>query len=103
MKRNFFIGLVEKLKKNKKEPWACFETTGVSAEGRVAFSISWNEAFIENLHKYGFIGQTDEESVQLFFLHSRMRPEELAGIPDDQGAIAEATPELTSEANTLRR
>jgi hypothetical protein len=101
MKRKFLISLTEKLSANAKEPWACFETTGVGEDGRVEFSISCNKAFIANLHKNGFQGINDEETAQMFFLSARMLPEELMHQGDTINP--EATPNLTNEANTLRR
>jgi len=101
MKRSFFTRLRELTTSSSKKPWGCFETTGISAAGRVEFTISWNRAFLENLKKAGFNGTTDEETVQLFFLAARMLPEEMTG--DDETINPDATPRLTSEANILKR
>lgn len=101
MKRKFLIALQEKLVSKSKEPWACFETSGPDKEGRLGFSISWNKAFIANLHQQGYQGMNDEETVQMFFLATHMIPEEMMN--DLDTVNPDATPNLTNEANTLRR
>ena len=101
MKRSLLIRLHELLVSKSKKPWACFETSGIGEGERVAFTISWNRAFIENLRAAGFQATTDEETVQLFFIATRMLPEEMAG--DEDTVNPEATPRLTSEANILKR
>jgi len=100
MKRSWLIALKEAMSWNRKQPWACFETTGPSKDGRVEFSISANKAFIENLKALGMGGTTDEETVQMFFVQTRMIPEDLMG---DDTVSPEATPNLTHEANKFVR
>ena len=99
MKRSKLIAAAERLKKNSKEPWACFETSGPDKDGRVGFSVSYNQAFIDNLTQLGLSGMTDEETVQLFFLQMRMVPE---GV-DQEAVNPTATPNLTNEANRFVR
>ena len=100
MKRSFLVSLKERLAKGSKKPWACFETTGPDADGRVAFSISANKAFIQNLQNLGLGGINDEETVQMFFLQLRMIPDDMA---TDDAVNPDATPNLTNEANQFRR
>ena len=100
MKRKFLISLQEKLVSESKEPWSCFETCGPDKDGRLEFSISWNKAFVDNLHNKGFQGLTDEETVQMFFLSTHMLPESMV---DDDSINPAEMPNLTSEANTLIR
>lgn len=101
MKRSWLISLRELLVRKSKKPWACFETTGPDADGRVAFSISHNRAFVANLSRLGMGGITPEETVQMFFLQMRMLPEALANQEDTVNP--EATPNLSNEANQFRR
>lgn len=101
MKRSWLIQLKELLARRSKKPWACFETTGPDKDGRVGFSISYNEAFIKNLSDLGMSGTTPEETVQLFFLQMRMVPE--AMMDQEDTVNPEATPNLTNEANQLIR
>jgi hypothetical protein len=101
MKPKLLIKLQELLVSRSKQPWSCFETSGMDADGRIGFSMRWNKAFIKHLHGRGFHGLTDEETVQMFFMMSQMIPEELANQSDTINPSG--TPHLTSEANTLRR
>jgi hypothetical protein len=104
MKRSFLVALKELFSRGSKKPWACFETTGPDETGKLGFSISWNSAFTENLQKLGMAGQTDEETVQLFFLQLRMIPDALVPKEDETDVVnPEATPNLTSEANQFVR
>lgn len=101
MKRSILITIKEWLAQRSSKPWACFETTGPDKDGRVAFTISSNKAFIKNLQNLGMAGTTDEETVQLFFLQTRMIPEDL--MPIEDAINPEAMPNLTNEANQFRR
>ena len=99
MKRKLLIIIQEFLMGFSKTPWACFETNGPTSDGRVGFSISWNEAFIKNLKSMGYEG-IEEEMVQMFFVSTQMIPESM----DDSDTInPEAMPNLTNEANSIRR
>jgi len=100
MKRSWLLTLKEFVSWRSKKPWACFETSGPTKEGRVEFSISANKAFIENLKTLGMGGTTDEETVQLFFLQMRMVPEDMV---QEDAVSPEATPNLTHEANKFVR
>jgi hypothetical protein len=100
MKRSMLISLKEKLSAKSSTPWACFETCGPSDDGRIAFSISCNDAFVKNLHKFGYQGISDEETVQNFFLAARIIPEELLNSgPEVNVNPSGGTPHLTDEAN----
>lgn len=101
MKRSFLSSLQEFFRKKSKSPWASFETSGPTIDGRIEFTISWNDAFIEGLRKSGYDGTTEEEMVQLFFISTHMLPESMLG--DEDTVNPEGTPRLTSEANILRR
>ncbi len=101
MKRSWLLKLKELLSRKSKKPWACFETTGPDAEGRVAFSISFNDAFIQNLSDLGMSGTTPEETVQMFFLQMRMIPESM--MDQEDTVNPDATPNLTNEVNQLIR
>lgn len=100
MKRSLLLWLKEFISRKSKSPWACFETTGPDKHGRVAFSISYNQAFVENLSNMGMSGTTPEETVQMFFLQMRMIPESMLGNEDTVNP--DATPNLTNEANEFK-
>lgn len=102
MKHSFLSKLQEFIKKFSKKPWASFETTGPQSDGRLEFTISWNNAFIDVLKKAGYEGETEEEMVQLFYLSTQMLPENIID-EMEMGVNPDATPNLTNEANILRR
>lgn len=97
MKGSLLVDMQEKIMARSKKPWACFETSGVE-DGQLGISIRWNKAFIASLHAQGVQGQTDEETIQLFFMFMSSR------IADDATGGADVvnpsgTPTLTNEAN----
>lgn len=99
MKRSLLTKFQELIHKRSKKPWASLETSGPTPEGRVEFTMSWNDAFIDILKRAGYDGKTEEEMVQLFYLSTQMIPESLL----DDVINPDATPNLTNEANILRR
>jgi hypothetical protein len=101
MKSRFLIWLQERFMSYSKTPWSCFETDGMSDDGRIGWSMRWNQAFIKHLQSKGFQGITDEETVQQFFMMSQMMPDEL--VQQGETVNPAAMPNLTNEANTLRR
>lgn len=102
MKQSFFIKISTFFSKMSKKPWACFETPGAKASGILEFSISWNDAFIEKLKEQGYVADSEEEMVQMFFLSTRVLPENLM-VGDSDAVNPEAMPDLSNEANFLRR
>lgn len=103
MKQSFLVKVKEWWFKNSDKPWACFETDGPSRDGILEFSISWNNSFVERLKRLGYTGGNDEELVQLFFLSTRVLPENLLNESADDTVNPEGMPRLTSEMNELRR
>lgn len=84
-----------------KEPWASFEVTGFEQDGRIKVDFNWNEAFIKKIHGLGFKAETEEDSVQLFFYASSMRPTQFDGAEEDP-AISTGHPNLTADTHSLR-
>lgn len=102
MKRSWLISFREWLASFSSKPWACFETTGPNEQGEVHFSISANKAFLENQQRLGMAGQTDEETLQLFFLQIGLAAR--GSLEEETDAVnPEATPHLSDEANVFRR
>lgn len=96
MKRSFVVALKEFFVRKSKTPWAAIEFNGVH-DGTVSFAMSWNEAFIRNLDSVGFTGINQEETVQNFMMY-------MANMQAVQDVVnPEGMPNLTNEANTLRR
>lgn len=100
MKQSWFVKFKEFFAKRSSKPWACFETDGPSADGRLEFSISWNTAFVEKLKQLGYTGGNEEELVHLFFLSTRVFPENMML---EDTVNPDQMPHLSSEANILRK
>ena len=86
---------------NIEAPWACFEVTGFEKDGRVKVEFNWNQPFIKQIKELGFHAETDEDSVQLFFYASQLKPTELSG--GDDSVQSEGHPQLSSQQNVLVR
>lgn len=83
-------------------PWASFEINGFEPDGRVAINMKWNPAFIAHLKTMGFEAETEEDTVQLFFYTSSMRPTALANDPQDDAVQSAAHPSLSTIVNEIR-
>lgn len=83
----------------QEEPWASFEIMSIEEGGRMKVEFNWNEPFIKQLKSMGFQAETDEDTVQLFFYASQMKPMGLA-VGDDP-VQSEAHPTLSSPQNVL--
>lgn len=81
-------------------PWASFEIRGFEDDGRIKVEFNWNPAFIQTIKDLGFQAETEDDSVQLFFYTSQMKPMQLSG-GDDPVQSAEH-PQLSSQQNVLR-
>lgn len=83
-------------------PWAAFEINGFEPDGRIAINMKWNPAFIKHLKTLGFEAETEQDTVQLFFYASSMRPQHLASDPGDDAVQSEAHPALSNIVNEIR-
>lgn len=81
-------------------PWAVFEITGFETDGRVKVEFAWNSTFITKIRELGFHAETEDDSVQLFFYASQMRPSDLSG--GDQPSQSDQHPQLSGAQNVLR-
>lgn len=86
---------------SSKEPWACFEIAGFEKDGRIKVEFSWNKPFIEKINKMGFHAETEEDSVQLFFYASQMKPTELSFEDEEESAKSAAHPNLMNDINRV--
>ena len=84
------------------EPWASFEVVGFEPDGRIKIVFNWNQSFIKSIKALGFEAETDEDTVQLFFYTSSMRPTQLATDPQDDSVQSTAHPSLSSIQNEIR-
>lgn len=98
---NFLKKLFPGKRKKSKDPWASFEIVGFEKDGRIRVDFNWNDAFIKHIHGLGFQAETEEDSVQLFFYTSSMRPTEFDGAEEDP-ARSTGHPNLMSDTHSLR-
>jgi hypothetical protein len=84
------------------QPWASFEITDFEEGGRVAVSFNWNQAFYDHIKALGFEAETQEDSVQLFFFTSMMRPTSMASDPNDDAVQSAEHPQLSGIKNEVR-
>lgn len=82
-------------------PWAIFEIMDFDGEGRVKVEFNWNAAFIKRLDELGFTAETEEDTVQLFFYASQMKPTTMSG--GDQTAMLADLPNLSENVNRVVR
>lgn len=84
----------------EKEPWAMFEVTGFDGDGRIKVEFSWNEPFLKKLDELGFTAETPEDTVQLFFFTSQMKPT-ILGMGGDETVQSNDLPTLSPNANRM--
>lgn len=90
-----------KQQESQDAPWAMFEINGLEDDGRVKVVFNWNPAFIKTISELGFQAETEEDSVQLFFHASQMRPTELADMGGDDNVQSTQHPTLSQPSNRI--
>lgn len=75
------------------------EIENFEADGRIKMAFDFNPAFVEKVKALGFQAETDEDTVQLFFLASALRPMSLVG---DESVQSDSHPQLSEPQNVLR-
>ncbi len=75
------------------------EVQAFESAGRVQLGFDYNPAFVEKVKALGFQAETDEDTVQLFFLASALRPMSLVG--GDEAVQSAEHPALSSQQNVL--
>lgn len=81
------------------KPWAIFEVDGFEADGRIKVVFNWNDAFIKAIQEMGFHAETPEDSVQLFFYTSQMKPTELTA--GDEAVQSDQHPGMSANVNRM--
>lgn len=96
-------GLVQRLfgrvMRQQKTPWAMLEIQAFEPDGRIRMGFDYNPAFVEKIKELGYQAETDEDTVQLFFVASALRPMHLAG--GDEAVQSNEHPNLSSQQNVL--
>lgn len=86
------------------QPWAMFEIKDFPADGQIKVEFNWNKAFITRINGLGFQAENEQDTVQLFFYASQMKPQSLADEGgDDDAAQSDNHPTLTSSTNRVAR
>jgi len=83
-----------------KDPWAMLEVQAIEDDGRVKMAFDYNAAFLDKVKAMGFQAETDEDTVQLFFMASGLRPVALSG--GDEAVQSSEHPGLAQPQNVLR-
>ena len=86
-------------REKSKDPWASFEVGEIGEDGQMKVHFNWNKPFIEKLHELGFRSETEEDTVQLFFYASQMRPEQLNY---EEKVASDAHPQLSNQQNSFK-
>lgn len=90
-----------KQRDKSEEPWASFEVNGFEDDGRIKVTTNWNKAFIAKIRELGFVAETEDDSVQLFFYTAQARPTFFDGEEEDP-ARSSGHPNLSSDTHQLR-
>lgn len=90
--RKLLSRLLERIDERSREPRASFSIAGFEKDGRIKVEFSWNSAFIKKIKELGFQAETDEDTVQLFFYASSMRP--LSLYSEDGNVLSSEHPKL---------
>jgi hypothetical protein len=88
---------------NSDQPWAMFEIIGFENDGRIKVSFNWNKSFIQRLDELGFTSETEEDTVQLFFYASQMKPSSIEGMDGDPPVQTADLPNLSGNVNRIAR
>lgn len=87
-------------RESQESPWACFEVVGFEKDGRIKVEFNWNQPFIQKLNTLGFQAESEEDTVQLFFYTSQMKPTSL-GDSEDESVQSESHPNLSNNSNRM--
>ena len=96
--RKLLLWLLDKTQQKSKEPFGAYFTSGITEDGQAPIQFIWNKAFVENIRKYGYETETEEETVELFYLATR--PAQY--VPGEDPVQSEEHPRLSNDAHTFR-
>lgn len=99
MVKKLIKSLFGRVMRSQASPWAILEVQEFAHDGRVKMSFDYNQAFVEKVKSLGFQAETDEDTVQLFFMTSALRPIQL--MAGDEAVQSDAHPSLSSPQNVL--
>lgn len=99
MVKKWVRGWFSSLMRKQEKPWATLEIESFELDGRIKLAFDFNAPFIEKIKGMGFQAETDEDTVQLFFLTAALRPMALVG--GDETVQSAEHPSLSAPQNTL--
>ncbi len=98
--RKVLLWMLDKTQAKSEVPFGAYFTTGIQ-DGQAPIQFMWNKAFIENLRKYGYGCETEEETIELFYVATRPTPQQYED--EEESIDSENHPRLSNDANILRR
>ena len=98
MVKSFIQRWYSRTMRKQKEPWAVLEVQSFEKDGRLKIGFDYNQAFVDKVKELGYQAETDEDTVQLFFVASALRPTGLVG---DEAVQPDAHPQLSSPQNVI--
>ena len=100
--RKLLLWLLDKTQQGGKEPFSLYYTSGIDASGQAPIQFIWNKAFVENIRRFGYECETEEETIELFYLATR--PVSLAqAAQEDEEIVSEEHPRLSNDTHHLKR
>ncbi len=97
--RKLLLWLLDKTQQRSKEPFGAYFTTGIHG-GQAPIQFIWNKAFVDNLRTYGYDCETEEETVELFYIATLPTPQQYADA--DEAVNSEDHPRLSNDGNYFR-
>lgn len=98
--RRVLLWLLDKTQQGAKEPFGGYFTTGIQLDGQAPIQFIWNSAFIENLRQYGYVCETEAETVELFYVATR--PTSMLNEESNESINSEEHPMLSTDGNIIR-
>lgn len=100
MIRKFLLWLLDKSQQKSKEPFGAYFTSGIK-DGQAPIQFIWNKAFIDNIREAGYACETEEETVEMFYI--AMRPTPIQYDDEEDVINSEEHPLLSNDKNYLRK
>lgn len=95
------LSIVAFFKKFSKKPWGCFVSTGVEKTG-LGIEMYWNDAFMRNLERSGFMGVDEQDTARNFFIYMSATVSGVNTLNADEVVDVvnpSATPKLSNDTN----
>jgi hypothetical protein len=100
--RKLLLWLLDKTQQKSKEPFGGYFTTGIQPNGQAPIQFIWNSAFIENLERYGYQCDTEEETIELFYVATRPTNSLIKELETQPAINSVEHPTLSDPSNIIR-